>query len=155
MGCSALTVWVLKTSKTEATHLRATSYTASPPPWKVFSYVQSEPSLFQFMSTASCPLPTHLSRQPDSIFSVMSSKKPVCCCLIPLRSPVSPAEQTYLPQPLLTGRVFQLPNHPGSPPLTSPLFINVFPVLRVPKLGTAPSREGQPLCSICQLCSFS
>lgn len=104
---------------------------------RVFPYIQSEPSLFQFMNTASCLLPTHLSTEPDSIFSVMSSKKKECCCLIPLKLPVSQAKQTYLSQPLLTGWVFQLPDPLGSPSPTSLLFINVFPVLRVPKLGTA------------------
>lgn len=64
-------------------------------------------------------------------------KKKECCCLIPLKLPVSQAKQTYLSQPLLTGWVFQLPDHLGSPSPTSLLFINVFPVLRVPKLGTA------------------
>ncbi|RMB89921.1 hypothetical protein DUI87_33695 [Hirundo rustica rustica] len=52
-------------------------------------------------------------------------------------SPLLQAKERQLPQPLLTGLVFQVPHQPCCPPLDALKHLNVLPKLRDPELDTA------------------
>lgn len=144
MGCSAFLFGSWKPLK-QKPH----SFSGQPPtqlqyPHGKFFLTSSLNLLCCSLWTLPHVLSPHISaKEPDSIFSVMSYKKK--------NKKTTPTQYVavwshwnqlflQLNKPIslsLSSRVFQLPHHLSNPPLTCLPFINVFPVLRVPKLGTA------------------
>lgn len=97
---------------------------------KVFSWIQAETFLLQFMTVASCPPTMQHCEEPDAIFSITSSWVLAGSYQVPMKSPFLHAEQAPFPQPLFTGQTLQPPDHLGDPLLNSLQFTNVFLMLR-------------------------
>jgi len=74
---------------------------------KVFTDVQGEPPVFQFVPTASCPVTGLHWEKPGSVISALSLQVLIYTDKIPLKPPLLQAEQSQLSQPGLMREVLQ------------------------------------------------
>jgi len=106
----------------------------------IFPNIGSKPPLGQFEAIFSRPVTAYLGEETNPCLTALS------CQVVVEREKVSPqppllqTEQPQFPQPLLTGLVLQTLHQLCCPSLDTLQPLNVFLVVRGPKLNTVLSR---------------
>ena len=103
---------------------------------EVFAGVQREPSVFQFVLSASGPATGYHWKEPGSVLMAPSLQVLLCSEKTHPELSLLQAEQSQLSQPLLIGEMLQSVHHHSGPALHFLQYVHVSSVLGSPELGT-------------------
>jgi len=103
----------------------------------IFPNIQSKSPLMQLEAISSRPITSYLGEETNTHLTTASSQGVVESNKVPPQPPLLQTEQPQLPQLLLSRLVLQTLPQPCCPSLDTLQPLNVFLVVRGPKLNTA------------------